>query len=304
MKKLAVSIPTYNREYYLTKLINSIPENIQIAVSDNGGFLTEVEFGNHPHLVKVSHNEVLPIFENWNAAIIASASTDYIAIPSDDDCYIKSEFPFICNVLNKYDADVFIFGNNFIDENDKVVGNYCPEEYEVFQAPFGFKKFLYGVDVRMPSIILRRSFLDKIGYFDHNSFTLTAADSELIQRALLLGSAVFVPRIVSCYRVWPGGLTDQKLASKHWMDEIDVWTNKIIKLGREEAISVNWNKYKDEIYARNLLAGCYNLYKMKNYRDVIAHLKTTRYPWHAKLVSHLRLLKIFSLSCLKRMYAF
>ncbi|MCT7942947.1 glycosyltransferase family 2 protein [Shewanella holmiensis] len=304
MKRLSVSIPTYNRQHYLTKLINSIPEDTQIVVSDNGEFLTDVEFGNHPHFVKVSHKKVLPIFENWNAAIISSADTDYIAIPSDDDCYIKSEFPFIINVLNKYDADVFIFGNNFIDENDNVVGSYCPKDYEVLQAPLGFNKFLYSVDVRMPSIIFKKTFLDKIGYFDQKSFTLTAADSELIQRALLLGNVVFVPRIVSCYRVWPGGLTDQKIASKHWMDEIDTWTNKIIKLGREEVASVNWNKYKDELYARNLLAGCYNLYKVKNYKGVTNHLKISRYPWNAKLASHLRLLKIFSLSCLKRIYAF
>lgn len=302
MKKLAISIPTYNRQYYLTKLINSIPESTQITVSDNGSFLTDVEFYSHPNLIKISHSDVLPIFENWNASIISAPKTDYIAIPSDDDCYIKSEFPFIVETLNEFDADVFIFGNNFIDEHDGVLGSYCPKEYSVLKAPLGLEKFFYSVDVRMPSIIFRKSFLDEIGYFDQNSFTLTAADSELIQRALLLGNTVFVPKIISCYRVWPGGLTDQKIASKHWLDEIDIWTNKIIELGQSNNISLNWRKYKDEIYARNLLAGCHNLYKIKNYNGVINHVKSVRYPWYAKTGSHLRLLKKILLSLIKSLH--
>ena len=303
MKKLAISIPTYNRQYYLTKLINSIPESTQITVSDNGNFLTGVEFYSHPNLIKISHSNVLPIFENWNSAIISAPETDYIAIPSDDDYYIKDEFPFIIKTLNEFDADVFVFGNNFVDEHDDVLGSYCPKEYSVLKAPLGFKKFFYSVDVRMPSIIFRKSFLDEIGCFDQNSFTLTAADSELIQRALLLGNTVFVPKIISCYRVWPGGLTDQKIASKHWMDEIDIWTNKIVELGKAKNITINWNKYKDEVYARNLTAGVSNLYKAKKYSESLSYFKTMRYPKYALIKTKLRLFKCLVACFLKGLYA-
>lgn len=61
-----------------------------------------------------------------------------------------------------------------------------------------YPEFLY---VRMPSVFFKKSFLDKIGYFDEKNFNLTAADSELIQRSLLLGKVAFIPKIVSSYRV-------------------------------------------------------------------------------------------------------
>lgn len=306
MKKIAIAIPTYNRNDLLVRLIKSIPDDISVFVSDNGSYVTpeiETQFNN---LEVHKHSKVISIFENWNSALAAVDNCDYMAIPSDDDLYISDQFETIQAVIDNNDADVFVFGNHFIDERDKIVGHYCPEKFEVFEAPYGLSKFLYGVDVRMPSVFFKKTFLDRIGYFDAESFTLTAADSELVQRALLLGKAVFVPEIVSSYRVWSGSLTDQRIATEHWMREIDIWTDKITKLAEEvpgAKDAYNWQQYSDEIFARNLLAGLSNLRKNKKHKALWQHLKSNRFPKRALLKTKLRIYRLIVLNFLQGLYA-
>lgn len=301
MKKITIAIPTYKRENLLRKLTESIPSNISLSISDNGCSLPESFITSYKNATIVKQEHVLDIFANWNAAIASVNFCDYIAIPSDDDLYSLDSFDLIQDAINNHDnIDIFIFGNNFINENDEVIGHYCPKKHEILEAPYGLSHFLYGVNVRMPSVFFKKSFLDKIGYFDEKSFTLTAADSELVQRALLLGKVAFVPKIVASYRVWSGSLTDQRIATKHWMSEIDVWTDKIVKLANTTLATshniFNWQRYKDEIYARNLLGGLSNLYKSKQYDKVSTHYHQMRHPKNALLITKLRILKILFFS--------
>lgn len=304
---LTIAIPTYNREALLTKLVDSIPKNIHISISDNGAFLSDNFNQEHQNAYIVKHKIFLDIFYNWNEAIKNIDKTQYLAIPSDDDMYNMELFEFITKtIISLDDIDIFIFGNNFIDENDNIIGSYCPKELKICDYPTGLNEFLYDVSVRMPSVFFKKSFLDKIGYFDEKNFTLTAADSELIQRSLLLGKVAFIPKIISSYRVWSGSLTDQKIATNHWMNEIDIWTNKIIKLANSELADTqntfDWKKYKDEIYARNLLAGLNNLYKNKNYKKIAEHFLACRYPKNAMIKTKIRIFKTLILSKIKAFF--
>ncbi len=307
IRLLTIAIPTYNREVLLTKLVNSIPKDINISISDNGSFLSDKFKEQHENISMVKNEKILDIFYNWNASIKNIDKSNYLAIPSDDDLYDIESFEFIEKTINSLnDVDVFIFGNNYIDENDNIIGSYCPKELKVYDYPEGLNEFLYGVDVRMPSVFFKKTFLDKIGYFDEKNFTLTAADSELIQRSLLLGKVAFIPKIVSSYRVWNGSLTDQKIATNHWMNEIDIWTNKIIELANNKLSTsqntFNWEKYKDEIYARNLLAGLNNLYKNKNYKKIAEHFLACRYPKNAMFKTKIRIFKTLILSKIKAFF--
>ena len=304
-KKIGIAIPTYNRNTLLLKLLETIPINdAKIFISDNGSYTTKEIEQYHNQTKIIKHTNILSMFENWNSSLSIIDDCDFISITSDDDLYIKKNFNTIQEEINKYDADMFIFGHNIIDENSKIINSYCPDALEIFDPPDGFKKFMYGVNARMPSIFFKKSFLDEIGYFDDKKFTLTAADSELIQRAMLVGKVAFIPRVVASYRVWPGSLTDQKIASPHWMDEIDHWVNKIVdtaknELAAEQYYSINWNSYKDEVYARNLLAGMTNNYRQKKYRSAVEHFEKMRGHKNSLLVTKLKLWRILAMCHLK-----
>ncbi|VVS90862.1 NAD-dependent epimerase/dehydratase family protein [Desulfoluna spongiiphila] len=292
LNNICVAIPTCNRTELLEKLLCSIPHNIKISISDNGNFISPKV--KNKNISYFSTQQIIPMFENWNNALRNIDHCKYVVVPSDDDIYYNNSFGIIENeIWNNPDIDIFIFGHNLMDENEHIISSYCPRSYKKYNPAEGFSEFQSGVLARMPSVVFKKTFLDKVGYFDE-SFQITAADSELIQRALLFGKALFVPTIISGYRVWSGGLTAKKIATKEWMDEIELWTNKTAKIAFEQltinGFKFNKAKFKDEIFAQNLLAGLLSLVKAKRYRQAILHLNSFRFPRKARLITKLRLL--------------
>ncbi|QDZ90396.1 glycosyltransferase family 2 protein [Shewanella decolorationis] len=305
--KVGIAIPTYNRKELLNGLLDSIPDGFHIYVSDNGNFVTDFLKNNHRVNNIVTHNVVIPMFSNWNASIEAAHGCDYIAITSDDDTYEKNAYAVVSKYVSEYDADVFIFGHKYINGDSAVLGSYCPKRLELHASPNGLAEHFLGVDARMPSIFLKKTFLDEIGYFDDQTFTITAADSELIQRALLLGKVLYVPEVIASYRVWEGSLTNSTQATTKWLTEVDLWTKKIASLAvssfSESTKNIyDWRLYSDEIFARNLLAGLSILYKQKSYKEISIHLKNNRIPQYASIKTKIRISKYMILACIKRLY--
>ena len=295
--KIAVAIPTYRRPELLLELTRSLPSYVPISVSDNGGSLfgLVIPFGQN---VSVHHaDQLLPIFVNWNRAVsLVPDDATYLLIPSDDDLYLPTAFKTINQAIEKYSsADMIVFGCDFIDEHGNTRPGWMPEKEELCPPGDGFLNFEFGVNARMPGIVFRADFLRRIGGFDE-SFQLTASDSEIIQRAALLGSTAFVPTVIGQYRVWNGSLTYSRQASDQWLSEVELWTSKIAKLlctgHQPPSRRVNIKRYRDEIYARNLLAGISNLLKkgeLQNARKFIARHPA---PSSITLMTRLRLLRI------------
>lgn len=274
-----------------------------VNVSDNGMLVSAKMKNLTSNVTIVGDSNVIKIFDNWNRAL-DGLNVDVLAIPSDDDLYLENGFEIIEEEIRKnQDCDVFVFGNHFIDENDKVFSTWIPRKYERFEAPEGFNLFKYGVDARMPCIFFRKSLLDRIGYLDRQ-FELTAADSELVQRALLYGNALFVPRVVGCYRVWGGALTSMKIASDNWLEEIGLWTNKISVLAAEEfgkaGRHFDAKRLVDEIYARNLIAGASNKVKSGAGCEARRYLYDHRFPWKATLPTKLDYIHVYLKSYYRR----
>ena len=158
----------------------------------------------------------------------------------------------------------------------------------------GFLPFETGVSARMPGVLFRTDFLRRIGGFDER-FELTASDSEMIQRAALLGSTAFVPAVIGMYRVWTGSLTHARQATDLWMTEVGLWTDKIGALlqGGHQPTSrhVDVRRYKAEILALNLLAGLNNLRAKGAAAEARAFLARHPVPAGARLKTRLRLLR-------------
>ncbi len=294
--RIAVAIPTYARKEMLLRLIDSLPRDWQIFVSDNDASLAPLEAPLGPH-VTVSHADTLiPMFANWNRALsLVDDSCTHVFIPSDDDLFLPEAGTAVAEALARYsDADMVIFGCDLFNEHDKRWSGYVPVAHEALDPGDGFLKFITGVDARMPGVLFRKAFLDRIGAFDER-FELTAADSELIQRAALLGRTVFVPTVIGLYRVWSGSLTHARQATDLWMNEIGMWTDKIGELlrnGHQPASRhVDVVRYRAEIQALNLLAGLNNLRAKGAVSDARAFLARHPVPAGTRLTTRLRLLR-------------
>jgi hypothetical protein len=292
---IAVAIPTYKRVDLLRHLVKSIPDSIPIVVSDNEASMEHLEL-DFPSNAHIAHADgLLPIFANWNRALsLVGVDCTHVLIPSDDDEYLPGAFDIIGDTLAANpDADIYVFGCNFADETGRTWPGYCPSTLEKFGVGEGFANFARSVDARMPGVMFRREFLARIGAFDER-FTLTAADSELIQRALVLGTSVFVPKVVGNYRVWTGSLTHARLATPHWMAEVDHWVDKVGALLAASDVptlkGIDIARYKDEVYIANLRAGIGALKSNGRYLTAWRHAFAVRYPYRASPMSQIKLL--------------
>lgn len=294
--KIAVAIPTYKRREMLDRLIGTIPSDWSIYVSDNDSSLLPLD----PPIdgrVKVSHSPVLvEMFANWNRALsLVDADCTHVFIPSDDDLFLPEARAIVADALRQHaDADILVFGCDFIDGQDHKFGGYVPTAQEVFATGDGFTRFAYSVDARLPGILIRQDFLKRIGAFDEK-MEITAADSDFVQRALLLGKSVFVPKVIGRYRYWNGSGTHAFHGTDRWMKDVVRWTDKITQLlrtgHRPIHAKVDIDQYRAEVINRNVLAGVDNLIAKG---DLV---KARDFFWrhavfkHATLLGRLRLLR-------------
>lgn len=288
MKTFGIAVPTYKREEEIRKLLANIPDDVQVFVSDNGSFLTNTFQTLYPNVVIKRVIPEVPMFRNWNSAASA-VQNKWMVIPADDDVYFSKSFSIIEQYLEQYtDLDMIVFGHDTIDASGNVLNSWVPQ-LETCMAPSGFLKFQYGVDARMPSIFVKTALFKELGGFDEG-FRITAADSDFVQRAALIGNVQFVPEVVSGYRVWEGGLTHNKIASVEWMEEIDRWCDRIMAFCKEREIDLYSETIRDEIYIRNLLAGVVSAKKSNGYVAAWKHMMKCRYPHKALLRTQRRLL--------------
>jgi glycosyltransferase involved in cell wall biosynthesis len=283
----AIAIPTYNRQTLLAELLNSI-QNINIYVSDNGGYLDKSFQEKYSQVRFAPKIPEVPVLCNWNAAANL-VKEKWFALPGDDDLYYPASFEVISRYLIQYpDIDVFIFGHHEIDGAGKILGTWQPKALQRFDAPNGFSIFQFGVDARMPSIIIKKELFDQLNGFD-DSFKVTAGDSDFIQRALLMGNTLYVPEIIAGYRIWTGGSTHNTIASEAWMHEIDRWCNKMAIFCQEHSITLYNQTVRDEIYARNLIGGIVNIKKQGGYRMAWKYFLKFKYPARALFRTQLHL---------------
>lgn len=300
LNKLTIAIPTYKRNDYLVKLLMTIPISFggKVVISDNESYVTTEIKSAFSKFTFIGNEQKLEMFQNWNVAL-ENVTTEWFVIPSDDDMFCEQSFEKIDTILSQNpQGDIFIFGHNVIDESDNVMDSWVPAKFKSYENAEGFKIFKKGVEARCPSIIIRTELARKMGFFDE-TLEFTAADSFLIQKCLLYGKSIFVPEIISSYRVWPNNFTSQLIATKKWMDKIELWTDKLVfvlKMDFKNNFTEKQIKnIKDEICAQNLLAGMSRIRKKEGFLSMLKYLGANRYPYRADFKTHLFFIKVILL---------
>lgn len=289
---IALAIPTYNREYFLQMLLDSVPRDLPCHVSDNAGCLRQSPLQQVEGVRIYSLDSLIPAYSNWIRAA-SLVQEDYFAITSDDDMYAPGGIDTVRRYIAAHPGfDIYVFGHDVIDEFNNRRAGYVPGRLELLEAPHGFRNFVHGVDARTPSVFFRRAFFEQVGGFD-TAFQLTAGDSELIQRILLLGRSVYVPEVVSYYRVWRGSSTQMSQATDEWMREVRVWVEKIAALLQSAparaALDGEALPFGDEIVARNLWSGLRGMLRRGEYRAARDFLARQGIPPRARWAMRLRL---------------
>lgn len=286
---LGIAIPSYNRPDLLARLLDSIDASLPISVSDNGAFLDEAFHARYPQVRFITQQAVVTMWQNWNRAARA-VEAEWIVLPGDDDLYNRGAFDTIEHALRLHPtADIVFFGHDLIDEHDRVIETWQPEA-AVLAAPNGFERVRLGVPARPPGIVVRKAVFDRLGGFCED-FHGTASDNDFYQRVAMLGTSVFVPDVVCAYRVWTSAGTTLTIATRSWLDDIDLWTRRMQEFAARQGGCAYPPGLRDDVYMANLRAGIHALKKRAGgYAAAWRHVAAARYPLRAHPLSHLKLL--------------
>lgn len=283
---LGIAIPAYKRESLLGRLLESIHGDLPIVVSDNGGHLSSAFKKRYPHVDFLVGNEV-PVLENWNRAATI-LNTEWIVMPGDDDLYYPDSFAAIVEQLRALpDADIVFFGHHIIDESDRIKTTWRPALSRL-EAPRGFDEVRHGTPARPPGIVFKTTLFRRLGGFSEE-FKVTAGDNDFYQRATLIGNVAFVDQVVTGYRVWESGSTQQTIATQDWLREIDLWCGRIRRFALQQAGYRYPRSLQDDIYLANLRAGIRVLKQRGGYWAAWRHFFRSRYPFRASTLGQLKL---------------
>ena len=186
MQKVSIIVPTYNRAILLKAGLESILKqdyhNIEIIVTDNASTdntTAVVKAFNDSRIIYFKQNENVGMPANYNKAL-QLCSGEYIHVFSDDDLMLDGCIQRKVEILNKYPSvglvhsDINIIdGSGIVSSNDhwakkawkKWIDHHA--ESRLFSG-MEYNKYLYRIRniICMPSVMIRKSVIDKIGYMD------------------------------------------------------------------------------------------------------------------------------------------
>lgn len=271
----------------LVRLLDTIPKDLPIVISDNGGHLTEAFKARYARVRFQSGPEVA-MYENWNRAANAM-DAEWIVMPGDDDLYYPDSFASIIQLLrSEPNADIVFFGHHIIDENDQIRSTWQPAPGH-FKAPHGFNEIRRGTPARPPGIVFKAELFRRLEGFGEE-FKITAGDNDFYQRAALVGTSLFVDKIVTGYRVWNLGATKQTIATQEWLREVDLWCARVRCFAAERSTYNYSPTLQDDIYLDNLRAGIRALKERGGYGTAWRHFLRSRYPLRVGALDQLKLI--------------
>ena len=264
MEKLSICIPFYKHKAELLKLLSAIPHDIPVKISDDSSTLKREELPEGLIVDIKPASKGRSIFENWNRAS-DMVQSEWFIIPGDDDIIYWEKLPLVTEAIKKYsDAGLIIFGHDYIDETDKVIDSWMPDEEIYANSREAFKYFQYGVSARWPAIVFNTAKFREMGKFDIE-FQNTAADSYLIQKLALNYPVALISKKIGAYRLWSNQLTSSLIVTKSWFEQLELWMNKLQKdldhVGNDCLYDLN--QIKTRIYFENQVASLSQMRELK-----------------------------------------
>lgn len=290
MENLTICIPSYNRLGMLKDLVNSIPEEYPVCISDNGNYVPDNSFcrGN----IRIHHFEsVVSSGDNWNRAV-SLVETDWFILPGDDDIIFPHMLPRVMESIKKYpDCGIIVFGYNIINEKSESKLGWCPSEEIYLPVPQSFYNMKRHIPFRWPAFAINTKKSKEIGDFDQGPFQITAGDSYYLQYLAIKNPVALIPEVIGEYRIWGNNTTITKLFSTQWFKDVKLWQDKLKDLLQQENIQfVGFNKNRDLILSDNLIAAL-NSAKNAGLVEKLKFAKQVGIPYRAGLLNIARIVR-------------
>ena len=208
---VSVIVTTYNRKELLKETIDSILnqtyKNFELIVVDN---YSNYDFLSH---IKSFKDTRIIAYQNLNDGIIAvnrnfgiiKAKGDYIAFCDDDDLWLPQKLDKQITVLEDS-------GCGMVCTMLKRFGmtNIFSKSYGIGPLPFRQKTsrndLLHSNCISNSSVLVKKSVLDEVGYFDERRSFVSLEDHDLWIRISAVTKIQYIPEVLLLYRIHKSNL--------------------------------------------------------------------------------------------------
>jgi len=201
MKKVTVIIPAYNKADYTRLTVDSVLAqtypNIEVIVVDDGSRdqtpQAMGEYGNRIHYIQKTNGGACSARNEG----IRRATGEYLAFVDCDDLYYPEKIGHCVDYLEKNPRFGFVYtAASFIDEHGSIVGQYDHPRSKEGNIT---ASLILGNFICNSTVMIKRTVLDKAGYFDEKIFP--PADWDLWLRLSQVTEAGYIKDPLTKYRV-------------------------------------------------------------------------------------------------------
>lgn len=259
---VSVIVTTFNRKDYLKETVDSILnqtyKNFELIVVDN---FSDYDFFSH---IKSFNDSRISAYQNKNNGIIAvnrnfgikKSEGEYIAFCDDDDLWLPQKLEKQINKLNKTeDGMVYTMQKHFGETS--IFSNY----YGIGPLPFkqntSTDALLRVNCIPNSTVMVKKSLLDQIGYFDERRSFIGIEDNDFWIRVSKVATIGYIPKVFVLHRNHKDGI---------YLNSTSIYEGKkelFKKHGVQyNHLSVNWIKNNKTYY---FIRNIFNLFYEKIY---------------------------------------
>jgi glycosyltransferase involved in cell wall biosynthesis len=266
MVKVSVIIPAYNQANYLAKAIQSVLDqtytDFEILVVDDGSTDETADIANAltDQRVRYIYQDNQGLSAARNTGIKHSAGK-YLSYLDSDDQFLPEKLEILLNVLEENPRYGFAAGQAIpIDEDDNLIG-------EIFDVPLpeDGSQLLLGNPLHVGSVMVERSWQEKVGFFDEA--LRSYEDWDMWLRLARAGCPMtWVARSVSLYRFHGHQMT--RLGNQMTTATFAV----LDKHFADPALPESWQALRDLAYSNAHLRAAMQAYSAQVYSVAQTHM--------------------------------
>jgi glycosyltransferase involved in cell wall biosynthesis len=271
--KVSVIIPSYNCGQYVTKAIDSVLEQTykeyEIILVDDGskdGTKKTVE----KYLQFINFNYIYQQNKGLAAARnigIRNARGKYIALLDADDWWSPTKLEKQIKVFEGDSEIELVHSNVYVayEENKEKIEPYCMNiDYNKLSKKKLFEKILFWeADICVPTIIIKKTLLDKVGYFDEKLSYLGCEDREFCLRAFRGSKTFFINDYLAYYLQRKNSMTKDLNKMQKAREYL------IEKTIKETGYFKNKKKIKKIIYSKLFFREGVNFFRRRNKKEAL-----------------------------------
>lgn len=259
MLTVSVIIPAYNQGHFLAEAVNSVLAqtypHVEVIVVDDGSTddtaVVARSFTDPRVRYVYKQNGGLSSARNEG---LRHAQGQYISYLDSDDCFLPEKLAMLVGEMDAHSAVGFVAGQAIpVDEHGRHVG----KKFDT-PLPTDTKQLLLGNPLHVGSVLVRRDWQEKVGFFDE---TLRSyEDWDMWLRLAQAGCQMrYVPQPVSLYRFHTAQMTrDGRQMTTATFAVLD-------KLFGDPTLPPEWQAMKDRAYSQANLRKTAQAYRNRDY---------------------------------------